>query len=180
MARMKRPKIGTGGRSTAIVMSGAFFDRDPAETIGKNIRAMLGDLAADGERDVQSQLTPNHGRLSGALAGSIHGRVKSLTGNPWWLTAVVSSNLQALIAASRGQKSGHWHGSYAGFIETGLRQNDRLRVGSKIVMRKSGKLAQVGVYQRRRIGSSFRGYHMFRNGAAGLRVKARDLTKGLN
>lgn len=165
----------------AVVFSGPFFEKDPTKTFRVNVRAMLDGMVSEGEGAVRGIIAPHS--KSGALAGSIHGRTRSLSGKPWALTGVISSNLNALIAASRGQQSGQWRGSYAGFIETGYRINDRVRTGSALKVSKSGKLRVVGVWESRKVRTSFRGYAMFRRTAAGLRnsraAATADLAKGL-
>ena len=163
------------GTASKVTFTGPFFEKDPSDTLRVNIRAMLQGMADEGEGAVQAILAP-HNR-SGALSGSIHGRTKSLTGKPWALHAVISSNLNEVIAKSRGQASGQWHGSYAGYIETGLRVNDRIKIGTRV----NAKGRTVGVWQRRVVagGGNFHGIRMFRSVSAGLRVRQADLAKGL-
>jgi hypothetical protein len=73
--------------AVTIDLSGPLFERDPKQLIRGNIRRMLQGLAEQGEKAVQS-LYPigptGHGRAG------VKGRVASLTGRPWFLTAVVS------------------------------------------------------------------------------------------
>jgi hypothetical protein len=73
---------------TSIDLTGPFFEKDPALTLRQNIRAMLAAMAAEGEADVRAQAEPKS--LTGAFAAGVKGRVDSLTGKPWHLTAIVS------------------------------------------------------------------------------------------
>jgi hypothetical protein len=72
--------------SVTIDLSGPLFERDPKQLIRANIRRMLQGLAEQGEKAVQS-LYPVH---TGAGRAGVKGRVASLTGKPWFLSAVVS------------------------------------------------------------------------------------------
>jgi len=70
-----------------VSMSGPFFAPDANLRLGQNIRRMLQGVAEEGER-VASERAP---RLSGALSVGIEGRVSSVNGKPWLLTAVISA-----------------------------------------------------------------------------------------
>ena len=70
-----------------VSMSGPFFAPDANLRLGQNIRRMLQGVAEEGER-VVSERAP---RLSGALSDGIEGRVSSVNGKPWLLTAVISA-----------------------------------------------------------------------------------------
>jgi hypothetical protein len=71
-----------------VELSGPFFQRDPKRTVRANIRRMLEGLAAEGERLVQSAFAGSI--VSGKSQRGVRGRVQSLSGKPWALTAVVS------------------------------------------------------------------------------------------
>jgi hypothetical protein len=68
-------------------VSGPFFEPRADLTLRQNIRRMLQAAADEGEGAVKAR-SP---RRSGAFADGIEGRVKSLTGRPWALTAVLSA-----------------------------------------------------------------------------------------
>ena len=167
-------------RKGAVEFTGPFFDARADETLRQNIRHMIQGMADEGESAVKGIVAP-HSR-SGALSGSIHGRTRSLSGKQWALTGVISSNLNEIIAKLKGQTSGNWRGSYAGFIETGLRINDRIKVGVN-VQKSLAKGRTVYNWQRRKVKTTFSGYHMFRSVARGLNnsraAATANLTKGL-
>ncbi len=146
-------------RRGMVEMDGAFFAPNANRTFRQNVRAYLGDMASSGERAARAIVEPH--RRSGDLEESIHGRVQSLSGKKWALTAVVSS----LLSRSKQRNS------YAGYIETGFRR----RV-AKTSVGKDGRTRtrNVGVRQ-----GSFRGLHMFQLTSRSLRASGQDLTKGL-
>jgi hypothetical protein len=72
----------------SIDVSGPFFQRDPKKTVRQNIRRMLEGLAAEGERGVQSQFGGHI--VSGLGVTGVKGRVQSLSGKAWAMTAVIS------------------------------------------------------------------------------------------
>lgn len=67
-------------------LSGPFFQRDPGKTLYANIGRMLEGLAEEGERLVQSRYPV----FSGDGKAGVRGRVRSLTGKKWAVTAVIS------------------------------------------------------------------------------------------
>lgn len=67
-------------------LTGPFFQRDPRKTVRGNIRQMLEGVAEEGERTVKSASPV----LTGAFRAGVKGRVRSLGGKRWELTAVVS------------------------------------------------------------------------------------------
>jgi hypothetical protein len=75
-------------RATTIVLSGPFFEKDPAKTLSQNVQTMLEAVAQEGESDVKAQAA-GHQR-TGAFYNGIEGRVRSVSGKHWLRTAVVS------------------------------------------------------------------------------------------
>lgn len=67
-------------------LSGPFFRRRPGDTLYRNIGRMLEGLAEEGERLVQSQ----YPIYTGAGRAGVRGRVHSLSGKRWAVSAVVS------------------------------------------------------------------------------------------
>lgn len=146
-------------RRGTVELDGAVFTPRGRETFRQNVRVMLSAMASSGEAEARALLAPHH--RSGDLEGSIHGRVQSLSGKKWALTAVVSSNL------NRTKK----RNSYAGYIETGFRRREkRTTVGRDGRQR----TRSVGIRQ-----GQFRGVQMFRTSARSLRTGAPDLTRGI-
>lgn len=95
---MARTKI-----ATAIDTSGPFFTHDPAKTFRQNARRLLAETAELGEADVKAQLRSGQAARSSLryvtpnrVADHVVGRVKSLQGKPWALTAVISVNNSGL------------------------------------------------------------------------------------
>ena len=86
--------------ATTIDMSGPFFRQNPGKTFRQNIRVMMAAVAAEGQADVDAQLRAGEASRQPISAGvqparvSAHavGRVRSLTGKQWAVTAVVSVN----------------------------------------------------------------------------------------
>lgn len=84
--------------ATSIDKTGPFFTHDPAKTFRANARVMLTALAEEGQEDVRVQLRQGEGSrapirlLGGRVSGHAIGRVRSLGGKPWALTAVISVN----------------------------------------------------------------------------------------
>lgn len=75
--------------------TGPFFERDPKKTLRQNIRTMLGALSEEMETDVKAQMDGKAGSIpswTGWSRNHVVGRVESLSGKSWALTAVVSSN----------------------------------------------------------------------------------------
>lgn len=74
--------------------SGPFFTKDPRKTFRQNARVMLEAIAEEGEKAVQARApyyTGDKGDPNAHIRDFIRGRVRSLKGKPWALTAVVSS-----------------------------------------------------------------------------------------
>lgn len=84
---MPRPKL-------TVDLSGPFFTKDPAKTFRENVRRMLEGLAEEGANTVRAAWpkgsTPADPHPGAGAAGTI-GRIKSLSGKPWAMTAVVSA-----------------------------------------------------------------------------------------
>lgn len=74
------------GPLLSIDLSGPLFAREPGQTIHHNIRRMLEGIAEEGEETVKAAYPVVTGR---GRAG-VRGRVESLTGKQWALTAVIS------------------------------------------------------------------------------------------
>jgi len=85
---------------TTIDLTGPFFTHDPAKTFRQNVRVLMRAVAAEGESDVKAQLKAGEGsrrpishRVSPSrVSGHVVGRVTSLTGKPWAVSAAVSVN----------------------------------------------------------------------------------------
>lgn len=71
----------------SIELAGPFFEKDPAKTIRANIRDLLEQLARRMEQDVRDHSPTGP---TGNFREGITGRVASLSGRPWFLSAVVS------------------------------------------------------------------------------------------
>jgi hypothetical protein len=85
-------------------LSGPFFQRDPKKTVRQNIRRMLEGLASEGEQMVQAQFG---GHIdTGEGVSGVRGRVSSLNGRPWALTAVISQTHVYDWPGSSGQYRG--------------------------------------------------------------------------
>jgi hypothetical protein len=89
--------------TSTIDLSGPFFTKDPAKTFRQNIRVLMAAVAAEGEADVRAQLqsgqssrAPLRGITPNRVSGHVHGRVRSLSGRPWAVTAVTSVNASGL------------------------------------------------------------------------------------
>ena len=86
--------------TTTIDKSGPFFAHDPAKTFRANIRTMMEAVAAEGEADVSAQMRATEGGRRPISSGvqpdrvgrNVVGRVTSLSGKKWAVTAVVSVN----------------------------------------------------------------------------------------
>ena len=78
-------------------LTGPFFERDPGKTVKGNIRKMMEGLAAEGERAVRAQIASHtYPYGTGWTHDHAIGRVQSLTGKPWYLTAVISANTSGM------------------------------------------------------------------------------------
>jgi len=83
----------------SVELSGPFFQRDPARTMGENIQAMLEGLAEEGEGLVRTVLTAGESSRapiaripSDRVSEHVVGRVHSLSGKHWTSTAIISVN----------------------------------------------------------------------------------------
>lgn len=79
---------------TTVELSGPFFTVDVKKTFRGNCRVMLSAIAEEGEKAVKARApyyTGDGGDPDAHIRDFIRGRVTSLTGKPWQLTAVVSS-----------------------------------------------------------------------------------------
>ena len=85
-----------------IDISGPFFTKDVRKTVRENMRAALLATVAEGRDIVKQQLTPGHGYLTGALSDHIQASNKSLTGQPWALSAVVRSTVNQTMPGHKG------------------------------------------------------------------------------
>lgn len=77
-----------------VELVGPFFKVDPRKTFRANARVMLTAIAEEGEKAVKTRspyYTGAKGDPNAHIRDFIRGRVKSLRGKPWALTAVVSS-----------------------------------------------------------------------------------------
>jgi hypothetical protein len=70
-----------------VQLTGPFFEPDADLRLRENIRGMLAAVAEEGDRNVTARAP----RVSGDLAEGVVGRVASLKGKRWALTAVVSA-----------------------------------------------------------------------------------------
>lgn len=90
---MARTKI-----ATTIDLSGPFFKSDPRRTFRQNIRVLMARLAEEGEADVKAQLRQGEGArapifaLGDRVSDHAIGRVTSLVGKRWAVSAVISVN----------------------------------------------------------------------------------------
>lgn len=93
--------------ATTIDLKGPFFTKQPGKTFRQNVRVMMAAVAAEGEADVQAQLRAgegnrrriSHGVAPDRVSGHAVGRVHSLGGNLWAVTAVISVNNSGLTPA---------------------------------------------------------------------------------
>jgi len=85
-------------RITSIHYDGPFFTKDPRKTFRQNIRTMMRAIAEEAQQDIETQMRHNQGRrapiaeLGDHVSSHVVGRVKSLRGKPWQVTAVISVN----------------------------------------------------------------------------------------
>lgn len=70
-----------------VQLSGPLFEPTADKRLRENIRGMLQAVADEGDATVSAR-SP---RKSGAFVEGVVGRVKSLNGRPWALTAVISA-----------------------------------------------------------------------------------------
>lgn len=90
--------------ATTIDLSGPFFKVDPVKTFRANVQTLMEAVAKEGEGDVKAQLRAGNGSrkpiaaLGGHVSDHVVGRVRSLSGKRWQVTAVVSVNNSGLTA----------------------------------------------------------------------------------
>lgn len=169
-----RTRTGPGGAS--IEMTGPLFQPDANLRLGQNIRRMLQGLADEGVRVVRANVAGH--RRSGDFEAGVLGRVGSLRGAPWWLTAVVS---QTHIEpwGVRGSRS-------FGVAQSGVRRQRGSSKSAPVMRAWSMTDTQV---MERMANANYRGgklearTHAFRNAAGQMRasraVLAANLTAGL-
>lgn len=97
--------------SATISKTGPFFKGDPVRRFRSNIKVMMDDVAAEGQKDVQNKLRSGQGRRApvyalrrssrARVADNVVGRTKSLSGKQWKVTATVSVNAAGLPKAAR-------------------------------------------------------------------------------
>jgi hypothetical protein len=95
-----------------IEYSGPLFTKDVKKTFRANARDLLKAMAEDAEGLVKADLTPGHGRLTGDYAAAVAGRITSIRGKHWALTAVTTSTRHLQMPGFRG---------YGTFLETGIK-----------------------------------------------------------
>jgi len=118
--------VSAPGIPDRVDFKGPFFETDPSKTFRQNVRIMLTALAAEGEKDVKSQMRSREGSKPryGRTIDHVRGRVVNLAGRKWALTMVVSIpnvagskreavQLQA-IAHGRSQQGRSRGGAYRG------------------------------------------------------------------
>jgi hypothetical protein len=71
-----------------IDLSGPLFTADPSKTFRENVRRAMQGLAEEGEKSVRA-IFPVGG--TGHGQAGVRGRAESISGKPWYLTAVVSA-----------------------------------------------------------------------------------------
>jgi hypothetical protein len=96
----------------SVEYSGPLFKNDVRKTFRQNARDLVSAIAEDGEGLVKAELTVGNGRLTGRYADAVQGRIRSLSGKKWALTAVVTSTRHLEMPNFRG---------YGTFLETGRR-----------------------------------------------------------
>lgn len=86
--RRRRVQVG-------VTFKGPFFEKDPLLTMDQNIKRVMDEVAAFGERDVKARMA---GIGTGRTAGHVRGRTESLVGKSWRYNAVVSVDTSGLPA----------------------------------------------------------------------------------
>ena len=79
--------------------SGPFFKGDPKKTFRRNIADLMERVAAEGERDVKAQISTARRQMRfsrGRTLRSVRGRVHSLAGRRWEVSAVVSADTSGM------------------------------------------------------------------------------------
>jgi len=169
-----KTRAGPGGAS--IEMTGPLFMPDANLRLGQNIRRMLQGLADEGVRMARSNVAGH--RKTGDFEAGIVGRVSSLRGAPWWMTAVVSQT-HVEPWAVRGSRS-------FGIAQSGVR---RQRGSSKSAPKMHAWSMTDTQVMERMANANYRGgkleakTHAFRSAAQQMRasraVMAANLTAGL-
>lgn len=92
--------------TSKISLDGPFFSKDPGKTFRQNIRLLTAAIAAEAEADIRQQMrvgegqrAPMRGITPDRTAGHVVGRVTSVRGRPWAVTAVASINNSRLSPA---------------------------------------------------------------------------------
>jgi hypothetical protein len=100
-------RVRSGHSQASVTFSGPFFETDIGKTFRQNVRMMLEGMAREGEGAIKSALP----HKSGDTAAGVVGRVHSLTGKPWALTAVIS---QSRVFPWVNHRSGRGQAEYRG------------------------------------------------------------------
>jgi hypothetical protein len=164
---------GRSGRSYgSLEMTGPLFTADAGSTLGVNIRRMLEGVAAEGEDYAKSRIN------SRKMAPGIVGRVHSMAGAPWWLTAVVSAQY-VYPWGSRGGRS-------FGIQQSGVRRQRGSSKSAPVmhawalsdaqVLERMGNAQYRGGKQERRTRAFYGATQRMRASRA---VLAANLTKGI-
>ena len=107
MPRVRIPVANTPGGlapKVSVDLSGPLFERDVKATVRENIRTMLQGIAEEGASSVRDDMAFGEGGrqpISDNVSPDresewVFGRVRSLAGKPWALTAVISINNHGL------------------------------------------------------------------------------------
>lgn len=85
---------------TAIQYSGPFFEKDPAETLGRNARRLMDRVAEVGEAEVKRRIASVPTKQAGPPLSMryVWGRTSNLSGKRWQATAVIN------VASRLGQQ----------------------------------------------------------------------------
>ena len=147
---------GSARRGVRIEYSGPFFEKDIRKTFRQNARELVAAIAEDGASMVRSNL-PRSAEAP-HYADYVEGRVKSLKGKPWALTAVVSGTLHLYSKNYKG---------YGAVLET-----------NEMFVRSTGgdnsttyTIQGFGKWVYRRVANALK---------RGSKAARADLTKGLN
>lgn len=105
------------GQALRVELKGPFFVRDPRKTFRHNIRDLMDRIADVAERDVRARLHP--GPSADAVRSKIRGRTKSLSGQRWAVTAVVSATDPSLTRAQQVKLNAQLSGRRVGTTRTG-------------------------------------------------------------
>ena len=167
MAVRGNPRARSSQSHAKIELTGPFFTADPSTTMGKNIRRMLQGLADEGERVVKANID------SRKMSPGIVGRVASLKGAPWWLTAVVSAQYIYPWKVRGGRSFGV---QQSGTYKRGSRKGQTWTLSDSTVMDRMTKAAYRGGKQEKRT-------HAFRQATQQMKasraVLAANLTAGI-